>query len=51
MREKVCEAAQPQHHMTIEKVELNWLSFLKLEPWDTFLANNTVPALFIKIFG
>ena len=27
---KVCEAEQPQHHMAIEKYELNWLSFLKL---------------------
>ena len=27
---KVCESEQPQYHMTIEKYELNWLSFLKL---------------------
>ena len=27
---KVCEVEQPQHHMVIEKYELNWLSFLKL---------------------
>ena len=29
---KVCKAGQPQHHVAIEKVELNGLSFLKLEP-------------------
>ena len=27
---KVCGAEQPQHHMTIEKYELNGLSSLKL---------------------
>ena len=49
----VCEAAQPQHNMALEKVELNSLSFLKLEPWDTFLPNTTVAAHhgFIEIFG
>ena len=52
MRErKVCEAAQPQRHMTIQKFELNRLSFLKVEPWDTLLTNASVTALFIKIFG
>ena len=48
---KVFEAAQPQHQMPIETFELNWLSFLKLEPWDTFLINTAVAALLIKIFG
>ena len=48
---KLYEATQPQHHMPIEKSELNWLSFVKLEPWFTFLTNTTVAALFIKIFG
>ena len=48
---KGCEAAQPQHHMPIEKFELHWLSFLKLEPWDTFQTNATVAALFVKVFG
>ena len=44
-----------QHNRNItyqwKSFELNWLSFLKLEPWDTFLTNITVAALFVKIFG
>ena len=39
---KLYEATQPQHHMPIEKSELNWLSFVKLEPWFTFLTNTLV---------
>ena len=27
---KACKAEQSQHHMTIEKVKLIWLSFLEL---------------------
>ena len=50
MREKSCEAVQPQHHMAIEKFEFKWLSFLKQEPWDTFLPNTIDAALFIIIF-
>ena len=37
--------------MAIGNFELNWLSFLKVEPCDTFLSNTTVAALFFKIFG
>ena len=48
---KFCETEQPQRHMTIKKVKLKWLSFLKLEPSDTFLPSTTVTALFIVIFG
>ena len=33
--------------MQMQKCVLNWLSFLKLEPW----ANNMVAAHFVKIFG
>ena len=29
-KKKVFEAEQPQHHIAIEKYELNWQSFLKL---------------------
>ena len=29
-KKKVCKAEKPQHYMAIEKVELNWLSFLNL---------------------
>ena len=29
---KRCETERPQHHIAIEKVDLNWISFFKLEP-------------------
>ena len=51
MKDKSFTAEQPQHHMAIEKYELNWLSFLKLQPLDTFLPNATVAALSTEIFG
>ena len=49
--EKSLWSVTPQHHMQIQKCELNWLSFLKLEPWATFQTNTTVAAPFVKIFG
>ena len=48
---KVCEAEQLQHYMAIKKYELNWLSYLKLEPSDTFLPIATIAGLFVEIFG
>ena len=47
----VCEAALPQHHLAIETSELNWLSLLKLEPWDTFLPNTMVLHFSLHFLG
>ena len=33
------------------KCELNWLPFLKIEPWAFFLPNTMLAAIFIKFFG
>ena len=44
------ETFMKRHNRNItckRKSVLNWLSFLKLEPW----ANTTVAAPFVKIFG